>query len=127
MLVLGEFLGIANPSVTAERHVETAALVEPAQPVIPGSIEVVEQLGGFRRVSVTGGEELVETNSGRVVRVLVVFHRYGHGQPGLQPAVEADQVRVDVVQQCALGHQAKRHSEATAEGFDEPAPLVLRP
>ena len=33
----------------------------------------------------------------------------------LQPPVEVDQVRVDVVQACALGLQSQRHCQTTAE------------
>ena len=61
--------------MAAERHVEVAAAVEPAEAVVPGAIEVVEERGRFGRLRLAAGQERVEAIARPVIRLLVLVER----------------------------------------------------
>ena len=69
--------------VAAERDVEFTGLIEPAQSVEAGSIQVVEEEGRFGALAQPAVEELVEARAMCVEQPLVVVHWNRHAQPAL--------------------------------------------
>src|SRR5690606_12493343 len=103
------------------------AVVEAAEAVVPGAVQVIEQLRGLRRIGGARCKERVETLAMPVVQRLAVLHGDADGQAALQPAVEVDEVRIGVVEQRARWPQAQRHRQAAAEGLDQAPPRVRLP
>ena len=118
---------VRDPHVLTERHVEFARPVEPAEAVVAGPVEVVEERARFALRGLAARQHRVEPVAMLVEQLLVVLHREIDAKAVLKPTVEVDDVRVGVVQERARGHQAERHREAAAEGLDEAAARVRRP
>ena len=113
--------------VRAEGNVEFAALVETAQSVEAGAVQVVEQLRRFLARRFAVAYQLIEPVAMTIEELLVVAHLDTQLQSRLQMAIEVDEVRIDVVQQRAARLPTERDSQPAAEWFDVPMALVLRP
>jgi hypothetical protein len=112
--------------VLPERHVELAAIVETAQSVVAGSIQVVEEARRLTRVRLPFPQQRVEARAVRVEHARIVVERDVDVETALQPLVEIDQMGVDVVEQRAPRLQPERHRQAAAERLDQP-PVRVRP
>ena len=123
--IFGKIVLVADALVAAEWDVELAGLIEAAQAVEAGPIEVVKKRGRFGGVLLAARDELVEPGAVPVEQPLVVLHRQVGLEAPLQPAVEVDQMRIRVVEQRALRGQTEGDGEATGERFDEP-PVRMR-
>ena len=110
-----------------ERHVELAPAVEAAQPVVPGAVEVIEQLGRLAGLAPPPGHETVEVVPMLIVELALVAHRNPDGETALQMLVEVDGVRVHVVEQCPAGVEAERDRETAAERLDQSPARVPAP
>ena len=62
-----------------------------------------------------------------VIVVGAVFHRDRDFQPAIEPSIEIDVVRIDVVEDRAMRHQSQRDCEPAAERFDQARPSDLSP
>src|SRR5579863_5930851 len=92
----GEVAHIPDTGVAPERHVETPAAIEAAEPVISGSIQVIEKRRGLFCIRMARVDQLIETFAMRIVVARRVYHRDRRGQPALEPFVKVDQMRIDI-------------------------------
>ena len=111
--------------VAAERDVEQAPAVEPAQAVVAGPVQVVEQRGRFRRAGVSASQQFVEAVARRVVVLSSFFIASVIVSPRPEPAVEIDRMGIDVVEQRGGRHQSQRDRESAAERLDQ-SPVLIR-
>jgi hypothetical protein len=118
---------VADGLVATERHVEDALLIEAAEAVVAGAIQVVEERRRLLRAAPPLRQQLVEARAMRVEQTRVVFHREIDPQPALNPSVEVDQVGVGVVQERALRQEPERHRQPSAEGLDQSTMAVRFP
>jgi hypothetical protein len=113
--IVREIRRVVNGFVSAERHVEVAALIETAQTVEARAIQIVEQLRAFPGVRLAVPNQPVEPVAVFIEKFLVVAHRDMHPQAVLQVTIEIDEVRVDVVEQRFLWLQAEHDCKAAAK------------
>jgi hypothetical protein len=98
-----------------------------AQPVEPGSVQIIEQRRGISGLLLATAEQRIATLAAFVVRPLLILERQRRRQPLLQPAVEVDEVRVDVVEHRSRRHEAQGDCQASGERLDQPSITVSRP
>src|SRR6185436_6211453 len=113
--------------VAAERHVELALLIEAAEPVVAGPVQVIEERGGLEAMPLSRSEQVVEPIAALVEKRAIVLQRQPDPQALLQPAIERDKVRVRVVEQRPVRQQPERDGQAAAKRLDEPAMRMWRP
>ena len=93
--------GVVDVLIASERDVESAAAIEPAQSIESRAVEIVEELGSLPAFGVTPRYEFVEPLAAAIVQRAVVAHLELDHQAPPQPAIEIDDVRIDVVEQGA--------------------------
>src|ERR1043166_479561 len=125
--ILREIGGVVDRLVRSERHIEIAALVETAEPVEAGAIQIVEQLRRFRRLRAAVVNQSIEARAMTIEKLFVVAHRQRHSQTALHVSVEVNEVRIDVVQERLLRLQSKRDGETAAKRLDVAARCVCFP
>src|SRR5208282_2024556 len=118
---------LLDARVSAERHIEAPARIESAQSVVPRAVEVIENRRGFFRLGLARRDQLVEARAMRIVQLGAILHRERDPEAALEPSIEIDVVGIDVVENRALGHQAKRDRQAAAQRFDQPRPAGFVP
>ena len=67
-----EVAGVINCLVSAERHIEFAALIEAAKTVEKGAIKIVEELGRLSRLRAVFFDKLIEALAMRIEEFRVV-------------------------------------------------------
>lgn len=96
--VLGELSPVVNSGVAAKGYIEEALLIEPAQTVIAGAVEVVEEAGRFRTPGSAAFNHCIEAVAVSVVNALFIFQREIDGKTTVDPTVEIDEMRVYIVE-----------------------------
>jgi hypothetical protein len=107
-----EIARVIDLRVATERHVEFAAAVEAAEPVVADAIEKIEELGGVIAVRFAVADELLEAIAMPVVGPLVVAHFERRAEARFKPAVEIAGARTDVVEQRATPPQSESDCES---------------
>src|SRR5207249_399983 len=118
---------VRNVVVAAERDVELTAMVEAAEAIVAGAVQVVEERGGLGGLVLPACPQLVEPVAISVVQTFVVQHRNADHETALEPSVEVDDVRVDVVQQGAPRHDPESDCETAREGLNQTPACVRLP
>src|SRR5206468_1528512 len=103
----------------SERDVELTPPVEAAQTVVPRAVEIVKERRGLTPRPPACRQKLVEASPVGVEQTFVVFHRNGSLESPLQPAVEVDHVRIDVIEKRSFGCQPQGDREPAAERLHE--------
>ncbi len=125
--IFGEIPSVFDALVTTERNIESTSAIESAKAVVTGSIEIVEEPRRRSAVPVPVSKKHIETVSTGVEVAFRVQHRTRDHEAGFQPAVEIDQVRIDVVEQRSFWDQSYRDGKPTAERFHQSSMAVRCP
>src|SRR4029077_1784912 len=102
---------VADPRVAAERDVEQSTAVEPAEAGEAGTVQIIEERRGFRRLRLLRGQQGVEARAVSVEERLVIGHLDVDREASLYPPVEVDQVRVGVVEEGLRRREAERNGQ----------------
>ena len=126
-LELRKIGGVVNRLVAAKRHIEFAALVETAKSIEASAIQIIEELRRFRALPFAIFDELIEATTVAVEKRLLILHLDSSFETPLQMSVKVYEVRIDVVQDRALGSQAQWRGESAAERFNVASGRMLLP
>ena len=120
-------LRIRDRLVLTEGNVELAAQIEPAEPVIARSIQVVKKRRRFLRFTLASPDERIEPFTVRVEDVGIVFRLNRDPKTLLEPAVEVDQVGIRIVEKGFVGLEAQRDRQTPAKRLDQSTTGVSLP
>ena len=112
---------VVDVRIASEWNVEAAFAIEPAETVVPGPIQVVEETGSLGSLRFSIFQKLVEAVAALIVLRFIILHVERNRQTPLQKIVKVNQMRVDVVQECTCGTQSKHHRKTAAKWLDETA------
>src|SRR5437667_9844236 len=118
---------VTNRRVSSKWNIEFPALVKTAETIKASPIQIIEELRGFAAFRAAVFDELVEACAVRIEKLLVVTRVNLHRKPAPQLRVEVDQVRIKIIQHCALRPQTQRDRQPSAKQFHITALMMPTP
>jgi hypothetical protein len=106
--VRAKVAAVIDPFVAAEGDIEFAASVEPAQPVVSSSIQIIKERSRFLRGFLTVKQQFIKSRPMAIKMVLVIGHLDRQVQSALKPSIEIHKVWIDVIQEGAFWHEPQR-------------------
>src|SRR4029434_55574 len=106
-----EIAHVSDRRVPPERDVELAAAVEPAEAVVTGPVQKIEERRRVARPVAPRPDELVEPLAMPVEQRAIVLHRQVARESPFDPPIEIDEVWVRVIEERALRGEAQGHRQ----------------